>query len=90
MDLYSIVGSVTGVATQVKAESPFCIAIHCMAHRLNLASSQAAESVPYLQVFQKTLTELYRYFHQSTARSSGLAAIQRVLELPEIKIERGV
>ena len=75
-------GCKTGVATRMKAESPHCIAIHCMAHRLNLASSQAAESVPYLKEYQQTLTDLFRYFHQSTARSASLQAMQKVLELP--------
>ena len=61
--------------------------IHCLAHRLNLASSQAADEVPFLKKFQSTLTDLFRYFHQSTVRTSSLQAIQKVLDLPDIKIK---
>ncbi len=80
-------GRKTGVATQLQKENPFCVAIHCMAHRLNLASSQAADAVPYLVRYQETLTDLYKYFHKSTARIEALSAIQRVLEMEEVKIK---
>ena len=80
-------GCKNGVATQVKRGSPFCISIHCMAHRLNLASSQAADSVPYLKALQQVFTDLFRYFHQSSCRTGELAAIQAILELPEVKLK---
>ena len=64
-------GCKNGVATQVKGKNPLMVTICCMAHRLNLASAQAAESVPYLKdVFQKTMTDIYYYFSKSSARTS--------------------
>ena len=82
-----LTGKKNGFATKLKESSPFCISIHCLAHRLNLATSQAADGVPYLREYQQILTSLYSYFHKSTARGLGLQSIQRVLDLPQIKIK---
>ena len=49
-------GKKNGVATRFKKVAPHMIAVHCMAHWLNLCSSKSADSVPYLKnVFQETL-----------------------------------
>ena len=58
-----------------------------MAHRLNLVTSQAADSVPYLKTMQKTMTSLFKFFKQSSARVNALTAMQKVMELPEIKLK---
>ena len=82
-------GRHNGVATRVKKRNPFCISIHCMAHRLNLCSSQASKDIPYLKTFEKTMTELYYYFGGSKSgnRKCELQDIQRVLDDPQIKIK---
>ena len=57
-------GCKNGIASQMKGKDPLWVTIHCMTHRLNLASAQAAESVPYLKdVFQKTMTDLYYFLN---------------------------
>ena len=38
-----------GVAKRMKDDSPYLISIHCMAHRLALCTSQAANGIPYCQ-----------------------------------------
>ena len=75
------------MAKRFKDVYPHVVGIHCLAHRLNLASSQAADEVPYLKSVQSTLTDLFRYFHQSTVRTSNLQAIQKVLQLPEVSLK---
>ena len=46
-------GKKNGVATRFKKVAHM-IAVHCMAHRLNLCSSNSADSIPYLKnVFRK-------------------------------------
>ena len=42
-----------GVATRLKALNGNIISIHCVAHRLALAASQASQSVPYLKRFKE-------------------------------------
>jgi hypothetical protein len=40
-----MVGSRNGATTQLKRKNPFVLSAHCIAHRLALASSQAAYAV---------------------------------------------
>ena len=81
-------GRKSGVAMRIKEESPHCITVHCMAHRLNLCSSKAANDVPYLKEdFQKVLTDLYYYFSKSTARTEELKEIQAILDSPLVKMK---
>ena len=64
------------------------IAVHCMAHRLNLCSSKSADSVPYLKnVFQETLKDLFHYFSKSTARTTELKQIEAVLDSPQVTMK---
>ena len=44
-----MIGTHSGVATLLKQNSPWLIANHCVAHRLALASAQAADEIPYLK-----------------------------------------
>ena len=40
-----MVGCRSGVTTQLKSLNPAMIAVHCVAHRLALAASQAADKI---------------------------------------------
>ena len=42
-------GKNNGVTKRMKDDSPYLISIHCMAHRLALCTSQAANGIPYCQ-----------------------------------------
>ena len=42
-------GTCSGVTTRMKKKNPFILSMHCIAHRLALASGQAADSVPYIK-----------------------------------------
>ena len=52
-----MVGCRTGVTTRL---NPFILSVHCIAHRLALASGQAADSVQYVKLY---VNNIYRYFH---------------------------
>ena len=82
-------GRHNGVASKVKQKSPHCVAIHCMAHRLNLCSSQASKGIEYLKTFEKTCTDLYYYFGGSKSgnRKCELTEIQKVLDDPRINVK---
>ena len=58
-----------------------------MAHRLNLATSQAADAVPLVKEFLSTLTNLFYYFKHSTVRIETLKAIQKALQNEEIRMK---
>ena len=54
----AMVGSRTCVATQLKGKNPFMSSVHCIAHRLALASAQAADSVPYVKQYQLSVNNI--------------------------------
>ncbi|PFX15955.1 hypothetical protein AWC38_SpisGene19803 [Stylophora pistillata] len=78
-------GKNNGVSKQMKDDSPFLVSIHCMAHRLALCTSQAANGIPYLAKFKEILTDLYRYFDKSALQS--LAEFETIFEHPELEIK---
>ena len=76
-----------GVAKRMKDDSPYLISIHCMAHRLALCTSQAANGIPYLSKFKETLTALYRYFDKSALWSQSLTEFQKIFQEAELTIK---
>lgn len=84
-----MVGKTHSVSALLKKKSPHCINIHCMAHRLSLASSQASRNIPFMKEVEATLTELYKYFGRSKSgnRKCELEEIQKILEDPVLKIK---
>lgn len=51
----TMMGHRSGVVTCLKTIMPSAIGVHCAAHRLNLASSHAADTVPYVKKFSSLL-----------------------------------
>ena len=74
-----------GVTGELLNLNPKLINVHCIAHRLALATSQAAENVLYLKEFQEMLTSLYYYFKKSAVRNEKLREIQEVLNEPTLR-----
>ena len=79
-----------GVAILLRRESSEMIAVHCICHRLALASGQASNQVKYLKQMKDHLLSLWKYFHFSTVRSAQLKAIQNVMDSPELKMVKAV
>lgn len=83
-------GKHTGVATRLKVHNPEIISLHCGAHRLGLASSQAAEGVAYLKTFGTHLVTLYYHFANSPVREAALHEIQEIMEEPVLHLKRAI
>ena len=62
------------------------VGVHCAIHRLSLAASQAGDGVPYVKKFKDHLRKLYDFFHNSSARTAGLRAVQELLDNPKLKL----
>ena len=58
------------------------LSVHCVAHRLALATSQVAASV---NVNEKELGAIYSYFEHSAARANKLAEMQKIFNNPHIQ-----
>ena len=85
-----MVGRSSGVATRLKKHNSEMMSIHYGAHRLALASSQAAESIAYLKRFDNHLTILCYYFKNSPVREAALHQIQEFMEEPVLRLRCAV
>ena len=66
-------------------QNPHLVNVHCVAHRLALCTSQAAENIPALKDYQESITSIYYYFKYSSGKQSRLAEIEKVLSAPQLK-----
>ena len=79
-------GKRNGVQSLLKKNSPHALYVHCHCHLLQLACIQAANHTPGIKRVYTTLTTLWKYFHYSPKRTERLKTVQRVLDLPELKV----
>jgi len=87
----TMVGSKSGVATRLKEVSPFVVSVHCIAHRTNLATLQAAESSECKVVsseIDKTINLLAVHFKKSGKKKTILHAIQKELNDAQKTLKR--
>lgn len=75
----TMMGCRTGVVTRLQTITPSAIGVHCAAHRLNLASSQAGDNVQYVKQFKSILHQLFDFFDNSSVCMAGLDAIKELL-----------
>ena len=75
----TMLGSRNGVVAQLKRIRPSAIGVHCAAHRLNLASSQAGDAVPYVKKFNTIIRQLFDFYDNSAVRTAGLDEVQSLL-----------
>ncbi|XP_046583346.1 zinc finger protein 862-like [Haliotis rubra] len=61
------------------------INIHCVAHRLALCTSQAAEKLPALKDYQEVVTSIYYYFKYSPNKISRISEVQKILDSPQLR-----
>ena len=73
-----------GVAGKLKRLNPNIVSVHCIAHKLQLCVSQAAEKVKFLKEFQEMLTSMFYHF-KSALRTEKLKAVQERLNEPQLK-----
>ena len=79
-------GDKTGVQRRLKELSPHALFVHCRWHVLQLVSVQATNATPGIKHVYTTLMTLWKFFHYSPKRAESLKEIQKVLDLPELKI----
>lgn len=62
------------------------VGCHCAAHKLNLAATQAGDSIPYVKKFKAIIRQLFDFYNNSAVRTAGLLAVQKLLVQPELKV----
>jgi hypothetical protein len=75
-----IAGTDTGVISKIKEKNKFIFNIHCISHRLALATSDIRKYLPYLVEYIETLEDVHNYFSRSAKRAIRLAEMQADLD----------
>ena len=83
-------GRRAGVAVRLRVHNPEMVSLHCGAHRLALASSQAAQHLTYMKTFDSHLVTLYYHFTKSPVREAALHEIQQVMEEPVLCLKKAI
>ena len=81
-------GRHNGVGAKLKKLNPFMLSMHCVAHKLALASENAASQVPYCRQHHSTLKGLYNFFHTSPNHYSALKEMMEILNDPVVHIQQ--
>jgi hypothetical protein len=76
----------TGVAAQLKERLPHIFSVHCIAHRLQLASIDSVNEDRSFSQFESTLKHINSYFSRSTSRLHELRSIQEECKDPILKL----
>ena len=79
-------GKKSGVQARLKKHAPHSVFVHCHCHKLQLACVQSANSTEGIKHVYTTLTTLWNFFHYSPKRCQNLKEIQKVLDIPQLKI----
>ena len=79
-------GDKTVVQRRLKELSPHALFVHCHCHALQLASVKTANAAPSVKHVYTTWMMLWKFFHYSPKLAESLKEIQKVLDLPELKI----
>ena len=75
----------SGVQKRMRVHAAHALYTHCSCHRLQLASMQAAESIPAVKKMFGKMGNLWKLFYYSPKKAEALKEIQSVLKLPELK-----
>ncbi|XP_035287263.1 uncharacterized protein LOC118234666 [Anguilla anguilla] len=71
---------------------PGLVTVHCVTHCLNLAVSDCinqGKGVPYLTQYSRTIGTIFWFYQGSSNRTNSFQEIEKVFELPELKLQGG-
>ena len=72
-------GRLNGLGAKLKRRNAELVQVHCVAHRLNLAVSQAGKHNEYCQAYHSKIHSLYDYYTNSQPRYDRLRELQVLL-----------
>ena len=76
-----------GLTGYMARDNPMIVNYHCIAQKLALVTSQAADAVPYLVDYQSVLTGIFYFFKASANRTQRLSEIQILRDEPVLKVK---
>ena len=83
----AMTGMCEGLTGYMTRDNPMLVKYHCIANKLALVTSQAADGVQFLVDYQSVLTGIFYYFKASAVRTHKLSDIQTLLDEPTLKVK---
>ena len=80
-----MIGPGKGVTGMMLRKTLHLLNVHCIAYRLALCTSQAAESVPAMKDYLEVITSIYSYFKYSPCKKDQMANIQEIVDSSQLK-----
>lgn len=76
-----MMGKKSGVAVQIqkKVQQPVVI-LHCVAHNLELAVLDAVKTIPYLETFDETIRQVFKFYYYSPKKRREVNAVSEILD----------
>ena len=81
-------GELTGLPARVRRKNPFCVAVHCVCHRLNLTVSQACANVPDMQALERIIGGVYHFVQINPNRQKQFQELADFLDMDVVKFKR--
>ncbi|MCO5560614.1 hypothetical protein L7F22_014230 [Adiantum nelumboides] len=78
----------SGLIARLRVDVPHVLLVHCLAHRKNLAASQAVDSFSELVNLDKLCRSVYNWLHALGKRMDDLKFIESALDLKELAMLR--
>ena len=75
-----------GLNGLMKLQNPYCIYVHCVCHRLNLAVSQVSKEIPVMKALTKIISAVYNYVQYS--KLDQFVDIAAILDCDTVKFKR--
>ena len=72
-------GRLNGLGARLKRKNNTLTQVHCVAHRLNLAASQAGRDNDYCKKYHEMIHSLYKFYADSSVRYDRLRDLQEIL-----------
>ena len=81
-------GHLNGITPLIHEDNPFCVCVHCVCQRLNLAVSQSCKEIDEMKTLITIVSSIYNYVSQSSKRASKLKDLNEILEEKDIKLKK--
>lgn len=72
-----------GVAGLHQRNVPFCVALHCVCHRMHLAICKAANSIQNVKTLQTIVSTIYQHINNSPNRLHKFKEMAKLLAMAE-------
>ncbi|XP_071793337.1 zinc finger protein 862-like [Asterias amurensis] len=84
----AVASDINGLNGLITADNPYCIFVHCVCHRLNLAVSQASQKVKEMQALRMTIAAIYNFIQLSPKKLQMFKDIASLMDISTLTFKR--